>query len=201
MNPAPQNAFPDFIDAVAVGGNSYDRATVTEILVPEGVTHLEEYHFRDCVECISISLPTTLKTLGRFAFCNCQKLRSINLPSALTSIQSNAFFNCLSLASIDIPPLVTEIESWTFNSCKNLSVVSLPLTLTNIDAFAFAGAEKLFFINIPLLSKVHPSAFSGCSTLESLVESVVGSQSVVDFLRVEWDCDRMNYAYYYNYEE
>jgi len=53
---------------VKVGGDTYDRRTVTEIKVRGGVTEIEHETFECCIKLSSIKLPSTLLSIGHSAF-------------------------------------------------------------------------------------------------------------------------------------
>ena len=84
---------------VRIGGATYDRITVTEIVVPEGVTRIDDGTFFSCYNLVSISLPASLEQIGRYAFYSCSSLEVINIPPSaqLTHIHDGAFDWCGSL--------------------------------------------------------------------------------------------------------
>ena len=67
-----------------VGGVEYDRATVTEVVVPEGVTQIDG--FACCRNLVSISLPNSLTRIWEYAFCLCTSLVRIDIPPSVTRI-------------------------------------------------------------------------------------------------------------------
>ena len=99
-----------------------DSILVTEIVVPNTITSINDYAFSDCVDLISISLPRTVKSIGAAAFEKCKKLQSIIIPDGLTSIGDAAFEDCEMLKSITIPENVTSIGTKAFLGCDSLSI-------------------------------------------------------------------------------
>ena len=85
---------------VSIGCETYDRSTVTEIRVPEGVKTIERNSFRDCQNLKTIILPLTLTSIGSCAFSNCSSLININIPPSVTSIGYDVFANCAILKSL-----------------------------------------------------------------------------------------------------
>ena len=67
---------------VRVGGREYDRATVTDIVVPEGVTRIDDSAdstFECCYKLVSISLPNSLTSIGKYAFYHCHSLSHVTM--------------------------------------------------------------------------------------------------------------------------
>ena len=84
------------------------------VIIPEGVTNIEDY-----------------------AFANNIHLESVIFPKELISIGEHAFYNCLHLQKIDIPNGVLNIDYCAFYGCDNLKDISLPDGIENIGACAF----------------------------------------------------------------
>ena len=110
---------------VKIGGKTYDRRTVTEIEVGEGVTEIEDNIFRCCKNLSSVKLSSTILSIGARAFYLNKSLRSIKLPKYLVTLSWGAFRSS-SLRSIVIPNTVTHLGHNLFNSCKYLTSVTLP---------------------------------------------------------------------------
>ena len=91
---------------VRVGGREYDRRTVADIVVPEGVTQIDDGTFKYCRNLVSISLPNSLTRIGKYAFCVCESLATINIPPSVTHIGDVPSMNAhLSLPFAFIHPL------------------------------------------------------------------------------------------------
>ena len=60
---------------------------IKEIVIPEGVTCIEENAFEGCVDLISITLPASLKHIRRNAFIDCKKLKNVVLPESISEIE------------------------------------------------------------------------------------------------------------------
>lgn len=78
--------------------NKFNKYTET-IIVPEGVTTIEDYAFSGCAELTTIILPETLAHIGTNAFYLCFKLKNIKLPLSLKHVGEGA----LSSLTIHIP--------------------------------------------------------------------------------------------------
>jgi hypothetical protein len=70
-----KGAFGDFLE------------DIKEIIIPEGITSIEDNAFEGCDNLTSITLPGSLKHIGRDAFTDCNKLKNIVLPESISTIE------------------------------------------------------------------------------------------------------------------
>ena len=111
----------------------YDRATVTDIVVPEGVARIDDRAFFNCLNLVSISLPNSLTSIGRDAFEYCRSLRHLTIPPLVT-IGYSAFDNCSSLSSVHLPPTATIIDDMQpFFACTIVNNLAVAQNLSRID--------------------------------------------------------------------
>ena len=66
--------------------------TITEIIIPEGVTDIQMYAFAGLTSLEKVVLPSTLNRIGVGAFYGCTKLKEINLEN-VQFINKEAFRN------------------------------------------------------------------------------------------------------------
>ena len=93
---------------------------VTDLVIPNSVTSIENYAFSGCSGLTSITIPNSVTSIGSSAFSGCSGLTSITIPNSVTSIGSSAFSGCSGLTSIEIPNSVTSIENYAFSGCTSL---------------------------------------------------------------------------------
>jgi len=142
---------------------------IESIVIPDGISAINDSTFEGCDKLSSVSLPPTITKIGANAFKGCEALKEISIPSSLTSIESSAFQDCTSLASIIIPKGVTSVGGSAFKGCKLLTSVVLPEGVTSIGDFVFEGCTSLTSITIPdSVTSIGGSAFSGCSSVASI---------------------------------
>ena len=164
------------------------KDSVKSIVISEGITEVGERAFYWCVNCTSLSLPSTLTAIREYGFNNLRNLEYVTLPENLRIMEFCAFSECVALKEIVIPDSVTTCGTSVFSNCyglkkavignglkvipdsmffadKNLREVTLPDGLTEIGDTAFADCG-LFYFTIPAsLRTLGSSVFSGCRNL------------------------------------
>ncbi len=154
-----------------------------EVVLPDGITYIDEYAFKDCLSLQRVTMsnsvthigkgafyncknlqgvmmPDTLKIIEAWAFSCCNNLENITIPSGVFSLGEGAFFYCTNLRSAFIPNGVTEISFHTFNGCRNLQSVTIPDSATNIEYEAFCNCERLQSLSIGNgITEIHKDAF------------------------------------------
>ena len=80
------------------GVKAADGFSLTELIIPEKhnnipVTKILDNGFKDQKGIVSVSFPTTLKSMGRYAFAGCTGIKDVEIPSETTFIGAFAFFN------------------------------------------------------------------------------------------------------------
>ena len=109
---------------IAIADYAFSGSSLTSITIPESVTSIGEYAFRDCSSLINIIIPDRVTSIGDYTFMNCSNLTNIIIPDGVTRIGSCAFAGCSSITSIRIPNSVTSIGSWAFSSCTSLTSIT-----------------------------------------------------------------------------
>lgn len=103
---------------------------ITELVVGEGVTMLNNYLFYQCTRLSSVSLPSTLKTIGAHCFDRCYSLAHIDLPSGLTKLTYSAFQNCTNLKELICPESLTSLGQNVLWGCTALTAIYFPASVT-----------------------------------------------------------------------
>lgn len=73
------------------------RGDIVEAYIPNGVTKIGGWAFRDCYLLTRIIIPDSVTEIGYRAFIDCISLESITIPDNVTSIGHLAFKGCPSL--------------------------------------------------------------------------------------------------------
>ncbi len=147
------------------GCNLYlNNELVTDLTIPDSVTTIGNYAFRDCDSLTSVTIPDSVTTIGIYAFAYCSSLTSVTIPDSVTTIGDRAFDGCTSLTSITIPDSVTTIGKYTFYNCSSLTSVDIPDSVTTIGDTAFTLCSSLTSVTIPdSVTTIGDSAFGWCS--------------------------------------
>ena len=135
----------------------FNRSSITNITLIEGLSSIGRYAFRDCRALTSITIPNSVTSIGKFAFYICQALTSIAIPNGVTSISEGTFRDCQALTSITIPNSVTSIGEAAFFSCHALTSIAIPSSVTSIGLAAFRDCQSLASVTVeavtpPILS-------------------------------------------------
>ncbi len=129
--PAEYNGEP--VNAISFRG--FDKlsysgcSNLVSISIPDRVTSIGEYAFRNCSSLTEIIISGDISVIGDGTFTGCTSLSSVSLPDNITSIGVSAFQNCASLTSIVIPAQVESIDDYAFSGCSNLSPSAFPTAL------------------------------------------------------------------------
>jgi len=153
-------------DIESIGDFAFARTNLTNIIIPDGVTHI-----------------------GYGAFYHCDLLSTIGVPSSVTDIEPSAFANTRMMENwrlygdsdflimgdgilvaykgiqtkVTIPDTVKQIGPEAFKNHKELMEVSFPDTLVRVCEEAFYGCANLRTITGGMnLSYIDDRAFAGC---------------------------------------
>ena len=168
---------------------------ITQVSIPQGVTHIGDYAFSGIFNPQEIDIPDGVETIGDYAFdgCfgghgktklvlpdsvthigmgafdGCTFLQNVTLSKNLTDIGDDAFANCGELLEIQIPAGVKTIGAGAFQSCTKLESIDIPSSVTNIGAVAFYSCVSLSNITIPSsVTTIGDDAFALCAALKEI---------------------------------
>ena len=84
------------VDYAAIAGNPL----IEELVIPEGVTEINNSGFIDNTGLKKITLPSTLESIWEKAFKGCSSLEEITIPERISYISDDVFDGCTSLRRI-----------------------------------------------------------------------------------------------------
>ena len=163
----------------------------TEVIIPEGVTEIDDCTFFGCTAVKSIVIPDGVTVIGKLAFKNCTSLTDVVIPDSVTElgmglglfrgcekladengfvVVRNILFDYLGKArDISIPDGVAGIDDCVFHYHGITSVI-MPTSLRWIGSYAFAECTSLESVTIPDgVTDIGPCAFAECVRLTSIV--------------------------------
>ena len=77
-----------------------DGQEVTNLVIPEDVSAISSFAFKNCEGLTSINIGNTVTTIGEYAFANCTNVRTITIGSAVKSIEKYNFYGCKDLQTV-----------------------------------------------------------------------------------------------------
>ena len=180
---------------------SQTTKNLTNVELPEGVTHIGYYAFYGQKKLTSIHLPSTLVEMGKmyrtttgttlgYVFYNCTGLTNVTFaPNCkLDTIYNRTFYACTSLESIEIPAAVKVIDTYAFSGCSALKSITFAKDsegknyLETIKTYAFqkTAVESFEFPESESDITLEASLFDGVTTLTTvhLSSSVPSIQNV-----------------------
>ena len=128
-------------------------------VIPNSVTSIGNYAFRECGGLTSVTIPNSVTSIGSHAFWSCTGLTSVTIGSSVTSIGNDAFGYCNRLTSVTIPNSVTSIGDFAFYYCSGLATISLGSSVYSIGEKAFA---ECYLPKITSWNEVPPLLGEGC---------------------------------------
>ncbi len=85
----------------------------------------------------SVSIPDSVTTIGKYAFKNSVKLTNISIPDSVTVISDGAFYGCKKLISIRWSENLEQINYEAFENCVSLEAITFPKTVKTIRPSRF----------------------------------------------------------------
>lgn len=153
-----------------LGGIFEGNTALGSIILPSGMTKINNPGFTGCTNLTSVTLPETLKIIGGNAFQGCSSLKSVIIPNSVTSISGSAFDSCTALTYVKLPDGITELSESTFRYCSALPTITIPASVTSIGKHCFLDCKAL--AEITLLNPDTVVEISGDDTLENVGASV-----------------------------
>ena len=174
-----------------IGEHAFLGCKASRIVLPEGLTRIDDNAFQSCINLTEISLPETLEKIGDCVFSQCMNLSGIYLPDSLVEIGANPF--------VEIPSVAFEISSehpafsvkdgCLFNK-SGTELIYCPHTFDVIELdsveiigdYAFKGCEELKKIYMSEeLEHIGNCAFCNCSGLVEIYYSSENLRSIGEY--------------------
>ena len=190
-------------DSWASGSNPLFRAgnlylngkLVTELVIPDDVTVIQDGAFWGCTSIESIYIPAGVISINDFAFAGCINISRITVSSdnkifystgncIIDRAKKSVFMGCKT-SVIPADGSVTSIGREAFQYCRGLTSITIPNTISTISSRAFMYCENLTDLTIPYgVTYIGSLAFEYCKSLKSIVipDSVthIGNQAFAD---------------------
>ena len=157
-------------DPYYIKQSALTEETIKKVIIPEGVTTIEQSAFQNLVALEEVVLPASLIRIGRNAFSGCVNLRKINLGN-VKFINERAFSGC-NLSEADLGEVVA-IGNYSFENCK-LTKIVLPEYSQSLGEGAFYGNARLREVTFNAAKiKIGPRAFENCGLIDIDINAAV----------------------------
>lgn len=134
-------------------------SSLTKIILPSSLTKISTYAFSGCNSLLEIIIPNSVTTIETYAFNECESLTKVVLPNTLKTINSYVFHKCIGLVDIVIPDSVTSIGSYAFYNCSSLKQLNIPDSVTSIGSHALSYCQRIPEFNLPVLKAINERLF------------------------------------------
>ncbi|MBR0463978.1 MAG: leucine-rich repeat domain-containing protein [Clostridia bacterium] len=94
--------------------NAFYESAVRSLELPEGLTSVGSYAFKDCASLKDFTIPESVTYIGESAFFGCTGLTAVDLPSGLGTVSANAFSSCSKIATVTVRGMDTSLGSYAF---------------------------------------------------------------------------------------
>ncbi len=139
--------------------NNQEITSFDELQCFTGLTEIENYEFSECSNLTSVIIPPNVTSIGYEAFWNCYSLQHVIIPKSVTSIGDDAFMG--SIIPCNLQDIRVENGNPVYDSRNNCN--ALIETATNL--LIRGGSRSAIPDGVVTIA---PSAFYGCSELESI---------------------------------
>ncbi len=173
---------------------------ITNLVIPEGVTEINDYAFHSCPALTSVSIPNSVTEIGSGTFRGCYIEKSKFINNSALDAETNEYWGagitengfCIkngvlikytgTETSVTIPNSVTEIGGSAFSGCIGLTEVTIPNSVTSIRRRAFYNCTGLTSVTIPnSVTSIGEEAFFNCSGLTEVHISDIAAWCNISF--------------------
>lgn len=161
----------------AIGARAFHSlSNLTEVVLPEGLTEIEDYAFAECKQLTQVTIPSTLETMGEAAFYGCSMLTGLGAidASKLAAIPAHCYAECTALTEVTIPGNIKTVGEGAFRDCSGLKTVTLAEGVETLGDACFINAKNIEALNLPsTLTNTDPTEDQTFAGVTKLTDSSV----------------------------
>ncbi len=158
-----------------------NAAVLESVVIPDTITHIEDWSFYNCTALKSIEFPDSLTDIAWQAFYGCSSLTEVYIPPSVVNIEEFVFEGCSSLKAVEVDeknPNYVDIDGVLFDKAKTTlmyypgakegATFDLPDTCTKIEDWAFIGNPYLEEIDLSNITELGEEIFYHCTALKHI---------------------------------
>ena len=128
----------------AIAEGAFAHSKVTEVIIPNSVTRIEENAFAFATDLTDVTLPLELAEIPDHCFTG-TSIVNIVIPEGVKDMGEGAFQDCVMLHTVMLPSSLKFIDDYAFDGCHNLyeiycAATEAPITL---DENTFGGLQNV----------------------------------------------------------
>ena len=153
----------------------------THLIIPKGVTEIEDNAFSDCPSIISVIISNSVTSIGDKAFGNCKGLTSVTIGAGVTTIGREVFKNtnlssvvwnaknCMDFEEKNTPFYYSEGFDDRYNVREQITSFSFGEEVEHVPAYLCYHMSNIKSIEMPNnVTTIERDAFSDCKNLTSV---------------------------------
>lgn len=190
-----------------ISNGCFSESGLHEIVVPEGVTSIEEKAFDHSINLTTVQIPTSTTSINEDAFNFCTSLKAINVTEGNPNYASTDGVLCdtkkkklvrfpegKANGHITLTPYFEEVGADAFYNSENITDVTFPNSVTKIDDSAFRLCHKLRSLS-----------FMGVDHVPTLTENILkdcsNEKDITIYVRKAWYDNSDNSATIQSYSD
>ena len=122
---------------------------IISVIIPEGVTFIDNYAFNGCSKLASVKIPSTVTEIEGGAFEDTLWLANKRAADPLVTVNNILIDGQTAAGAVEIPDTVKSISREAFSDNTEITSVKLPSGLTELPHLCFANCTNLSEVTFP----------------------------------------------------
>ena len=177
---------------------------LTELTVPESITEIGDYTFKNYSFFKRIEIPAHVEKIGEYAFDNCINVTEIIIHDSVTYVGERAFAGCENATKLVIGNGLEKLGEYALNHMTKLEEVEFGTSYSTIDKEFFYYVDNLKKVTFNGDVRLNKEAFSELENLEEVYfkgDAKIGAYAFANCISLKnielgGDCDIYRFAFY-----